>query len=138
MVQSWQALSPALKRFLLPAGIFALACYSLGFVLLKAHAVGFGIAETVLLYALFNATCVLAAPLAGMLGDRIGRCHIVLLGYALYGLLNLGLMFADSRPRIIALFAVYGIFHAIEDSQTKVFIADLEPQRRATAHCIGN
>lgn len=138
MVRNWQALSPGLKRFLLPAGIFALAYYSLGFVLLKAHAVGFSVAETILLYALFNAICVLAAPLAGILGDRIGRRHIVLLGYALYGLLNLGLMFADSRAEIIALFVVYGIFYAIEDSQTKAFIADLELQRRATAIGIYN
>jgi MFS family permease len=34
---------------------------------------------------------------------------------------------------LVALFALYGVFYAIEDSQSRAFIADLEPQRRATA-----
>ena len=133
MARNWQSLSPGFKRFLLPAGIFALAYYSLGFLLLKAHATGFSVTGTVLLYALFNFTCVIAAPLAGMLGDRFGRSRVVMLGYALYGLVNLGLVFADSRSEIIALFVVYGVFYAIEDSQSRAFIADIEAQRRATA-----
>ena len=41
MRQNWQQLSPGFKRFLVPAGIFALAYFSLGFILLKAHDTGF-------------------------------------------------------------------------------------------------
>jgi len=51
------------KRFLVPAGVFALGCCSLGFLLLKAHEVGFSLTDTVLLYALFNAVCVGLATL---------------------------------------------------------------------------
>jgi MFS family permease len=131
--QNWRLLSPGFKRFLLPAGVFALAYYSLGFLLLKAHAVGFSLTDVVLLYALFNTTCVVAAPLVGKLGDRVGRRRIVMLGYATYGLLNLGAIWVDSRWEVTALFAVYGVFYAIEESQSKAFIADLEPDRRATA-----
>lgn len=136
--QNWQRLSPGFKRFLLPAGIFALAYFSLGFLLIKAHSSGFSTAQTVLLYALFNATCVLAAPGVGWLGDRIGRQRIVLLGYALYGLINLALVFADQRWEIVAVFALYGVFYAVEESQSKAFIADLEPERRATAMGVYN
>jgi MFS family permease len=131
--QNWRLLSPGFKRFLLPAGVFALAYYSLGFLLLKAHAVGFSLTDVVLLYALFNTTCVVAAPLVGKLGDGVGRSRIVVLGYAVYGLLNLGAILVSSRWEVTALFAVYGVFYAIEDSQSKAFIADLEPDRRATA-----
>ena len=81
LAQNWQLLSPGLKRFLVPAGVFALAYFSLGFILLKANAMGFRVTEIVLLYALFNATCVVAAPLVGKLGDRVGRSRIVVLGY---------------------------------------------------------
>ena len=136
--QNWQRLSPGFKRFLLPAGIFALAYFSLGFLLIKAHSSGFSTAQTVLLYALFNATCVLAAPGVGWLGDRIGRQRIVLLGYALYGLINLALVFADQRWEIVVVFALYGVFYAVEESQSKAFIADLEPERRATAMGVYN
>ena len=131
--QNWQQLSPGFKRFLLPAGVFALGYFSLGFLLLKAHASGFSMAQTVLLYALFNATCVLVAPGVGWLGDRIGRHRLVLLGYALYGLINLALVFASQPWQIVVLFALYGVFYAIEESQSKAFIADLEPERRASA-----
>ncbi|MDD2547229.1 MAG: MFS transporter [Burkholderiaceae bacterium] len=130
---SWQQLSPAFKRFLLPAGVFALAYFSLGFLLLKAHTLGFSVTEIVLLYAGFNLVCVLAAPLVGWLGDRVGRRHIVLLGYALYAALNLWLVWAGSRWEMVAVFVLYGLFYAVEDSQSKAFIADLEPERRATA-----
>ncbi len=132
-IHNWHQLSPGFKRFLLPAGIFALAYYSLGFLLLKAHQTGFDVKQVVLLYALFNITCVIAAPLAGRLGDWIGRSSIVMLGYALYAGINIALMFIDSAAAIVTLFAVYGIFYAIEEAQTKAFIADLEAERRASA-----
>ncbi len=130
---NWRALSPGFKRFLVPAGVFSLGYYSLGFLLLKAHAVGFSLTDAVLLYALFNAVCVVAAPLVGRLGDTIRRSRVVLLGYGLYGAINLALVWASQRWQVIALFALYGIFFAIDESQSKAFIADLEPERRATA-----
>ncbi|MDF1486488.1 MFS transporter [Ramlibacter sp. H39-3-26] len=131
--ENWQQLSAGFKRFLPPAGVFALAYFSLGFVLLKAHDVGFGMTDVVLLYALFNVVCVVAAPLAGKLGDRVGRSRIVVLGYAVYAGLNLWLVVAGSRWEMVGVFCLYGLFYAIEESQSKAFIADLEPERRATA-----
>jgi MFS family permease len=138
IVRNWQGLDPGFKRFLVPGGIFALAYYSFGFLLLRAQALGFHVKDIVLLYALFNATCVIAAPRVGRLGDRIGRRHIVVLGYATYGLINVGLALAASRWQIAALFAVYGVFYAIEDTQSRAYIVDCEPQRRATAVGIYN
>ena len=136
--QNWQSISPNFKQFLIPAGIFALAYYSLGFLLIKAHQVGFSIKDTVLLYALFNGICVVVAPIVGWLGDKIGRCYIIMLGYILYGAINISLIFAHTYWHIIILFAIYGVFYAIDESQIKAFIADLEPERRATAIGIYN
>jgi len=130
---NWTALSVDFKRFLIPAGVFALSYYSLGFLMLKAHAVGFSLTDTVLLYAMFNAVCVIAAPLIGWLGDVIGRRRIVVFGYSLYAFINLALIWSSEDWQIVALFAIYGVFYAIEESQSKAFIADLEPDRRATA-----
>jgi MFS family permease len=131
--QNWRQLSRGFKRFLIPAGVFSLAYFSLGFLLLRAHDLGFSVTDIVLLYALFNTTCVVAAPLVGKLGDLVGRSRIVILGYALYGTINLALLFASSRWEIIVVFAFYGFFYAIDESQSKAFIADIEPERRATA-----
>lgn len=135
---NWAALSPGFKRFLVPAGTFALAYFSLGFLLLRAHSLGFGVTQIVLLYALFNATCVVSAPLVGLLGDRIGRSPIVMLGYGTYGLINVWLVFASSRWAIVATFVAYGFFYAIDEAQSKAFIADIEPERRASAIGIYN
>ena len=118
--------------------IFALGYFSLGFLLLKAHAIGFTASQIVLLYALFNATCVVAAPMAGKLGDAVGRSRVVLLGYALYGAINLALVFVSIQWEVIIVFAFYGFFYAIEESQSKALIADLEQDRRATAMGVYN
>ena len=133
MVENWHQLSPGFKRYLLPAGVFALAYFSLGFILLKAHAMGFGVADIVLLYALFNVTCVVAAPLVGWLGDQVGRGRVIVLGYGVYAVVNLWLMLASSQWEVVAVFAIYGVFYAIDESQSKALIADIEPERRATA-----
>ena len=133
MRENWQQMSVGFKRFLWPAGVFALGYFSLGFLLLKAHALGFGVTEIVLLYASFNITCVLFAPWVGKLGDRVGRHHIVLLGYALYAAINLWLIVASTKVEVWGVFALYGLFYAIDESQSRAFIADLEPRRRASA-----
>ena len=118
---------------LVAAGIFSLGYFSFGFLLLRAHDVGFSIKETVLLYALFNASFVVAAPLVGRLGDNLGRTRIVLLSYVSYLLMCLGFAVATVKWQVIALFVLYGIFFSIDEAQSRAFIADVEPERRATA-----
>ncbi len=133
MFAAWATLSPEFKRYLVPAGIFSLAYFSFGFLLLRAHSIGFAVRDIVLLYALFNAAFVVAAPLLGKLGDRVGRGRMIMLGYLIYLLLSLGLAAASEKWQLVVLFIVYGIFFAIDEAQSKAFIADLEPERRASA-----
>lgn len=133
MWQTWELLSPSFKRYLLSAGIFSLAYFSFGFLMLRAHSVGFAVKDIVLLYALFNIACVIAAPLIGKLGDRVGRPRMIMLGYAVYLLMSLGFAFATLKWQVVVLFITYGLFYAIDEAQNKAFIADLEQQRRASA-----
>lgn len=133
MLETWKTLSPEFKRYLLAAGIFSLAYFSFGFLLLRAHSVGFAIKEIVLLYALFNITLVIVAPLIGKLGDRLGRPRIIMLGYLIYLLMCVGFAFATKQWQVIALFIIYGVFYAIDEAQSKAFIADVELERRASA-----
>jgi MFS family permease len=130
---AWKTLSPGFKRYLVAAGIFSLAYFSFGFLLLRAKGVGFSIKDIVLLYALFNVSFVVAAPLVGKLGDRIGRTRVVLLSYLIYLVMSLGFAFATTKWQIILLFLIYGVFYSIDEAQSKAFIADVEPERRATA-----
>lgn len=130
---TWALLSPGFKRYLVPVAIFSLAYFSFGFLLLRAHSVGFSVKDVVLLYALFNIACVIAAPLIGKLGDRIGRARMVMLGYAVYMVICLGFALASTQAHVVALFVLYGVFYAIDEAQNKAFIADLEMQRRGSA-----
>lgn len=133
MFETWKTLSPQFKRYLVPAGIFALAYFSFSFLLLRARSVGFTVKDIVLLYALFNIAAVVASPLIGKLGDRIGRARILMLGYAIYLAMSLGFAFATTQWQIIVLFIAFGVFYAIDEGQSKAFIADIELERRASA-----
>lgn len=133
MFETWNTLSADFKRYLIVAGIFSLAYFSFGFLLLRAHSVGFAVKDIVLLYALFNIAFVVAAPLIGKLGDRVGRPKMIMLSYLIYLLMSLGFALADTPWQVIALFVVYGVFYAIDEAQSKAFIADLELERRASA-----
>lgn len=133
MMAAYGTLSRPFKRYLIVAGIFALAYFSFSFLLLRAYDAGFAIKDVVLLYALFNLSFVVVATPIGALGDRIGRKAIVAAGFLLYAIMCVGFAFASSFLTIILLFVLFGIFYAIDESQSKAFIADLEPKRRATA-----
>lgn len=132
-LESWRTLSGGFKRYLVAAGVFSLGYFSFGFLLLRAHDVGFSARDTVLLYALFNAVFVVAAPIAGKLGDALGRTRLVAASYLIYLLMSLGFAAARSKWPIAALFVAYGLFFSIDEAQSKAFIADVQPQRRATA-----
>ncbi|OYU92822.1 MAG: MFS transporter [Burkholderiales bacterium PBB5] len=121
--QNWQQLSPGFKRFLLPSGLFALGYLSLGFVLLKAHAVGFSVSEVVLLYALFNTTCVVCAPVVGWLGDRVGRSRIVLSGYAVFAGINLPASLVAGLLWVVSPSLAFGLAAAMAVGAIVVFLA---------------
>ncbi len=133
MFETWKTLSPQFKRYLVTAGIFSLAYFSFSFLLLRAHSVGFAVKEIVLLYAMFNIAFVVAAPLIGKLGDRLGRARVIMLGYLTYLLMSLGFAFATARWQVAVLFVIFGVFYAIDEAQSKAFITDLELERRGSA-----
>jgi MFS family permease len=135
---AWKTLGAGFKRYVVAAGIFSLAYFSFGFLLLRANKVGFSVKDVVLLYALFNVSFVIAAPLIGKLGDLIGRASIVVLSYLIYLGMSLGFAFATAKWQIVLLFVIYGIFFSIDDAQSKAFIADVEAERRATAMGVYN
>ncbi len=131
--KAWGTLSKRFKLFLIPAGIFSLAYFSFGFLLLRAYTIGFAIKDVVLLYALFNISFVLISIPIGKLGDLIGRKYIIVLEYLIYIIMSLGFIFATEKWEVIVLFLLFGIFYSIDEAQGKAFITDIEKDRRATA-----
>jgi MFS family permease len=130
---AYKNLSKSYRHYLFTAAIFSLAYFSFGFLLLKAYIVGFAIKDVVLLYALFNLSFVIVAAPIGRLGDFIGRKSIIAAEFIIYLLMSIGFIFASSKLHIILLFILFGIFYAIDESQSKAFISDLERKKKGTA-----
>ncbi|HLC46407.1 MAG TPA: MFS transporter [Candidatus Nanoarchaeia archaeon] len=131
--RAYKDLSPDFKHYLASSAIFSLAYFSYGFLLLKAYTAGFTIENIVLLYALFNLAFVFVAAPIGRLGDKIGRTTIISAEYVIYFVMTLGFLFASTKLQIILMFILYGIFFAIDESQGKAYISDIEQKRRGTA-----
>lgn len=131
--KSWKLLAPGFRLFMIPASIFSLAYFSFGFLLLKAYNVGFSIADVVLLYAFFNVVFVIFSAPLGALGDRFGRARLIMLEYVIYALMSAGFIVANTQWQVIVLFLLFGIFYAIDEAQSKAFIADMEHERRGSA-----
>jgi MFS family permease len=131
--KAYKTLTPEFKKYIRIAALFSVAYFSFSFLLLKAYSIGFVVKDVVLLYVLFNVAFVIASVPAGRLGDIIGRRRIILLSYGLYALMSVGFIFASSRTAIILLFVLFGVFYAIDEAQSKAFIADLELKKRGTA-----
>jgi MFS family permease len=131
--KAYKDTSKDFKHYFYTAGIFSLAYFSFGFLLLKAYHVGFEIKDVVLLYALFNVAFVLFAAPLGKLGDKIGRKKIIALEYIIYFAMCLGFILATTKIQVVSLFVFFGIFYSIDESQSKAYIADMEKTRRATA-----
>jgi MFS family permease len=131
--KAYRTFGPDFKHYLFTSGLFSLSYFSFGFLLLKAYSLGFAIQSVTLLYALYNVSFVIAAPLLGKLGDRLGRRKIIALEYVLYLLMCAGFIFATAKWQVVVLFLVFGVFYAIDESQSKAYITDMEKTRRGTA-----
>jgi MFS family permease len=129
-----RTLGPRYRHYLVSAGIFSLAYFSFAFLMLAASHVGFGLKDVVLLYALFNVSFTIVSMPVGRIGDRVGRRPIIAFSYVLYAIIAVGFTVVDSKPGVVLLFLLYGVFYAIDEGQTKAYLADLtNDEVRATA-----
>jgi MFS family permease len=75
-----------------------------------------------------------ASTLGGALSDRFGRKPAILAGWAVYALVYAGFARAGSALEVAALFAAYGLFHALAEGPERALVADLvAPGARGTA-----
>lgn len=123
-----RGLAPPLKRFILIAFTYALANFSYMFFILRAEGAFEGrlaVAIPLMLYALFQLSSTVFALPAGLLSDRIGRQRVLLIGYALFTVLCLGFLVADSLWPLLVLFLLYGLNFAFVEATERAYVADL-------------
>ncbi len=124
---SWKALPAKLKWFLFVITLFALGNSSNQFLLLRAKNVGMSILAVLAAYLLYNTVYSILSYPFGHLSDRIGRKHLLVAGYALYGLVYIGFALTHKPALVWLLFALYGVYSALNEGLEKALVADVAP-----------
>ena len=113
--------------YLLVVGVFTLGNSSDAFLALRASSIGYSIPAVILLMLLMNAVDAALATHLGGLSDRIGRKHMLAVGFVVYSFVYLGLAFVENKWLLIPLFAAYGLYYAISRAAFRAMVADLAP-----------
>ncbi|MBU3581364.1 MFS transporter [Polynucleobacter sp. AP-Capit-er-40B-B4] len=128
---SWslQGMPDQFKRYLVVAGIFALANSSDMFLLLRAREAGVPQEQIPLLWAAISLiTTVFGTPLSA-LSDSFGRKRFILIAWIAFALFYIAMGFPGiTTYQIFALFGIYGLFKAATEGVEKALVADMAPK----------
>ena len=128
-----KALPRDFLKFLLPVGLFGISNFAPTLLILRAQDLLMPSMGTIMagafavgLYTFSNVVYALVAYPIGVLSDRISKRAILSAGFAIFGLLCLGFIFADGqRWALILLFALSGIYTAIIESSPPALASSL-------------
>ena len=113
------------RRFLMVSCLFSLAYFSFALLIVRASDIGIATENILLIYVLYNVVYAIASVPVGALSDRIGRRYVIAASFLLYALICLGFIFVSEFWQVAALFAIYGIFVAADESVNKAYISDM-------------
>lgn len=128
---SWslEGMPSQFKRYLVVAGIFALANSSDMFLLLRARDAGVPQEQIPLLWAGISLiTTVFGTPLSA-LSDTFGRKRFILIAWIAFAFFYMAMGLPGiSTYQIFALFVAYGLFKAATEGVEKALVADMAPK----------
>ncbi|MCL5730394.1 MAG: MFS transporter [Candidatus Pacearchaeota archaeon] len=103
------------------------------FLELRAKEITGSIIIPLVLFVIYNVVYSAFPVPFGKLSDRIGRKRVLLIGYCLFFLISLGLIFTSNIIYLGVIFALYGLVYAITDSNQRAFISDMSGSAKGTA-----
>ncbi|NYZ73600.1 MFS transporter [Candidatus Micrarchaeota archaeon] len=127
--ESLRMLGQGYKRFLMISCLFSLAYFSFALLIVRASNIGIATQDILLIYVLYNVVYAIASMPIGTLSDRIGRKHVIAASFMLYALICVGFIFVSDFWQVAALFAIYGIFVAADESVNKAYISDMVEEK---------
>ncbi len=119
------ALPASFRAYLVILALFTLGNSSDAFLLLRAQEAGVGLWAIPLLWAFHHLVKALASTHGGALSDRLGRKPAIAAGFLVYALAYAGFAWATSPLQVFALFALYGLHHALCEGPERALVADL-------------
>lgn len=147
-IESWNNATPQLKRYLLPASVFALANASDMLLLAIAYerfqSAGYSepaaLAQLPLLWALLHVIKSLGSAWGGALSDTVDRVGLMRLAWVVYaGVYLIAAIMAWVGPAWLAwpMFALYGIYTIFAEAPEKALIVDLSPDPTTRGSAFG-
>lgn len=132
--QGIKQVNKKLKYFVFIASIFTLANFGINmFLLLEAKEITGSLIAALGMYAFFNVAYAAFVIPFGKLSDNMGRKKVLMMGYVLFFLLALGLIFFSSIFFLILAFIIYGIVLAITQSNQRALASDLLGKMKGTS-----
>lgn len=116
------------RLFLFLNSVFALGAFSYSFLLIFAGKFGFKTVTIPVLYLTFTAFAFLSSIPFGRLSDRFGRKSIMMVSFALWGLVCLDLVLLQNTASIWLAFVLFGLHRGALDTVQKVFVSELVPE----------
>jgi MFS family permease len=131
---SLKGLSKNFWLFLAVNTVFNLGNSTNTFLILKANDLGMGVVASLSCYMLYNLIYSVGSYPAGIVSDKLGRKHILLIGFLVFALAYSGFALAQNSIWMWGLFALYGVYPALTDGVGKAMAVDFTtPEVRATA-----
>jgi len=123
--ESLRMLDARYRDFLKVSCLFSLAYFSFALLIVRAGEIGLSVQDALAAYLVFNVIYLIASVPIGGLSDRLGRRPVIAASFILYALICIGFVLAGELWQVVALFALYGVFVAADESVNKAYISDM-------------
>jgi MFS family permease len=114
-------------RVVAVVAVFSLVNFPDALLLLRVHALGYGVPGVIAAYVVYNAAYAALSYPAGALADRLPRPRVFGIGIVCFAIGYLGLGLAHSRLWVWPLLLVYGGFTAFTDGVGKAWVSGVTP-----------